>query len=203
MAPGPAAGGPGRLGLAGAVLCGGHSRRMGTDKALLEVGGRAMARRVADALQAAGVETVVAIGGQTGALERLGFAVVPDRWPGEGPLGGVITALAWARTGPAPELVAVLACDLVAPDPRAVLAVVDAARASGADVAVPVIEGRPQWVHAVWRTRIGTMLADVFAAGERSLVGATAGLRIERVGGLEAAFLADADEPVDLPPEPV
>ena len=44
---------------AGAVLCGGASRRMGTDKAFVEVGGVAMAERVAAALEAAGCAPVV------------------------------------------------------------------------------------------------------------------------------------------------
>ncbi|HJR26495.1 MAG TPA: NTP transferase domain-containing protein, partial [Acidimicrobiales bacterium] len=38
----------------GVVLCGGRSTRMGRDKALLELHGVPMARRVADALTAAG-----------------------------------------------------------------------------------------------------------------------------------------------------
>ena len=40
---------------AGAVLCGGQSRRMGTDKAVVEVDGVAMAERVAEAVGVGGV----------------------------------------------------------------------------------------------------------------------------------------------------
>ena len=51
-----------------------------------------MAVRVARALAAAGAEPVLAIGGDGDALERLGMAWQPDRFPGEGPLGGLLTA---------------------------------------------------------------------------------------------------------------
>ena len=47
----------------GAVLCGGASRRMGTDKALVEVDGVPMAERVAGALHAGGCAPVVFVGG--------------------------------------------------------------------------------------------------------------------------------------------
>ena len=90
----------------GAVLCGGASRRMGADKAMIRVDGVAMARRVADALLDAGCSPVIAVGGDAAELGRLGLVGVDDEFPGEGPLGGVLTALSLG----APAVV--LACDL-------------------------------------------------------------------------------------------
>ena len=49
-----------------------QSRRMGTDKAFVEVGGVAMAARVAAALDAAGCDPVVLVGGDGAALAPLG-----------------------------------------------------------------------------------------------------------------------------------
>src|SRR5688500_7809469 len=96
------------LRFSGAVLAGGRSIRMGRDKALLPVGGRALVTIAADALRDAGASEVLVIGGDAVALQDLGLTLVVDRWPGEGPLAGLATALAAAHD----EVVAVLACDL-------------------------------------------------------------------------------------------
>jgi molybdopterin-guanine dinucleotide biosynthesis protein A len=183
---------------AGAVLCGGASRRMGRDKALVEVDGRALALRVADALRRAGADPVTAVGGDLPALAALGLAGVPDEAPGEGPLTGVLTALRGAARG-AP-LVFVAACDLVTPEPAAVSATVAALDADPeADVAVPMAGGRRQWMHAAWRAGAAAPLAAAFEAGERAVHAAVAagGLRVVDVAVAPAA-VADADTPADL-----
>jgi molybdenum cofactor guanylyltransferase len=182
----------------GYVLCGGSSRRMGRDKALLPIEGVPLARRVADALDAAGAEAVEAVGGDGPALVARGLRHRPDRWPGEGPLGGIVTALG---SGAHPGVAVVLSCDLIAPRPEAIGHVVRALVASDADVAVPVVDGRPQWLHAAWDRRVAAIVGDLFAAGERSVAGAALALRVEEVTGLAPDALADADRPEDLPGE--
>ena len=80
---------------------------MGTDKALLVVDGRPLAVVAAEALRGAGATDVFAVGGDRAGLEAAGLRWVADRWPGEGPLGALVTALD-ASTA---DVVAVLACD--------------------------------------------------------------------------------------------
>jgi molybdenum cofactor guanylyltransferase len=168
---------------------------MGRDKALIEVGGLPLAGVVASALRAAGADPVLAVGGDGPALRRLGLDVVPDDHPGEGPLGGVLTAL---RHAPTP-VVAVLACDLPGARAAAVATVVAAlAGRAAAEVAVPVVDGRRALVHGAWRRSTASRLEAAFAAGERSLAGAVAALRVVEVPGLEPAWLADVDVPEDL-----
>lgn len=180
----------------GYVLCGGASRRMGRDKALVEVDGTAMARRVADALAAAGASRVVAVGGDAPELGRLGLSATPDRWPGEGPLGGLVTALQdGAGTGP---VAVVLSCDLIDPDPTAIARTVAERARLGCDAVVPVVDGRHQWLHGAWDRRAAGILADVFAAGERSVAGAALSLRIGTLGDVPAGAVHDADRPADL-----
>ena len=66
---------------------------MGTDKALLEVDGVALARRATDALNAAGATRVVAVGGDASSLTALGLDVLADEF-----LADLAAAVERART---------------------------------------------------------------------------------------------------------
>lgn len=184
----------------GAVLCGGSSRRMGRDKALVEVDGVPLARRVADALGAAGCSPVLAVGGDAPALGALGLEPVADRWPGEGPLGGLATALAATvdRAGEGAVLV-LCPCDLVTPSPGALAALV-AALDETVDVAHPVVDGRAQWLPAAWRVGAARAaeVAGLVDGGARRL-DAVAAVGAARAVVLPAGAVADADTPAKLP----
>jgi len=180
----------------GVVLAGGASRRMGRDKARLEIGGEAMARRAATALAAAGAAEVFCMGGDAGALSALGIDVRPDEHPGEGPLGAVVTAIHLA----AHDTVMVLACDVIEPAPRAIAATVTALEEDAdADAAIPTDGRRLQPLHAAYRRRCGPVLAGAFAEGERSIARVLSQLRLVTVTGVDPVALADADTPKDLP----
>jgi molybdenum cofactor guanylyltransferase len=83
-----------------AVLAGGRSRRMGTDKALVDFGGEPLIARPIAAARAAGLEPVVVA---KTALE-VGVPVWLDEYQTSHPLSGLLTAL---RRGP----VVAIACD--------------------------------------------------------------------------------------------
>lgn len=73
----------------GVILAGGDSKRMGHDKALVEIDGRRMIDLVADALNAAGLDVVVA-----GSLrDSVDLPVIADG-EGSGPVAGLVGALA-------------------------------------------------------------------------------------------------------------
>lgn len=169
---------------------------MGRDKALLEVDGVPMARRVAEALRRAGARSVQLQGGDPTQLGRLGFEVVADDVPGGGPFPAVVQAT--ERAG-AP-LVAVLACDLVRPSSAAVRQLVDALAADPAALAaVPLADGHEQWVHGTWRRTAAGPLRELLDGGCRSMRRAAAELPILRVSDVDPGAVHDADRPEDLP----
>lgn len=179
----------------GVVLCGGASRRMGRDKALIEIGGQAMASRVAEALWAAGATEVTAIGGDGPALTRLGLSVQADRAPGAGPLAATMQGLDWA--GEAVALV--VSCDLLAPSPVTMGRTVEHLVARPVHlVAVPTSRGRRQWTHAAWRVEALPALESVWQRGTRSLFAAATELGFVEVASLDPAALEDADTPGQL-----
>jgi molybdopterin-guanine dinucleotide biosynthesis protein A len=92
----------GRLGVV--ILTGGASRRMGTDKAAQDWGGRRAVDRVADLARAMGAARVVSAGDGDYGLER-----APDPAPLSGPVAGVLAGV--AALGDTVDRVLVLAVD--------------------------------------------------------------------------------------------
>lgn len=170
---------------------------MGRDKAFIELDGLPLVSRCCRALVEAGAREVIVVGGDRSRLEALGLVVVDDRYPDEGPVGGVVTGL---ETGHGSDLVVVLACDLAAPSPTAVEMTVGALVARpGAGVSRPLHQGVPQWLHGCWR--ISTALEPVrarFERGIRSFRGATSGLEVVDVDGVMSRHLVDLDTAHDL-----
>ena len=165
---------------------------MGRDKALVVVDGIAMAARVQAALLAGGCSPVIAVGGDQTALVALGFEVVPDEFPGEGPLGGIITALAAHHTA---QAVMVAACDHPHLSVGTVQALVQGLGA--ADVAVACGD-RLQPVCAVWKPRTAATLRHLFATGERRLLSVLSVLQVVEVR-VDPQDLANVNTPSDLP----
>ena len=131
--------------IVGAVLAGGHSRRMGRDKALLPFRGRTLIQRATGVLREALGEVFVVAHRAVG-YEFLGLPEYSDLWPGRGPLGGVHTALNHSSGRP----VFVLACDLPFVVPELVRHLVERASrdlaepSARARVWIPRVEGLRQ-----------------------------------------------------------
>jgi molybdopterin-guanine dinucleotide biosynthesis protein A len=146
--------------VAGILLTGGASRRMGRDKAALVHDGITLAVRLGDLL-AAVCSPVVEVG-----PGHSGLPTVADEHPGEGPLAACVAGWhalnAAGHHGPA----AVLAVDLPAMTAPA-LAVVVGHLDPG--TVVPVVDGRPQPLAARWSGAALTEADRLVASGQRSM----------------------------------
>jgi len=82
----------------GLILAGGLARRMGGgDKALIEIGGRAILDRVLDTMTPQCDGLILNANGDPSRFARFGLPVVPDDIPDfAGPLAGILAGLDWA-----------------------------------------------------------------------------------------------------------
>ncbi|MCY4108784.1 MAG: molybdenum cofactor guanylyltransferase [Chloroflexi bacterium] len=149
--------------LTGAILAGGRSTRMGRDKAELMLtlpsGERlTMLQLVNRTLESVCDETLV-VGGP--ARAGVNARRIPDRFPGAGPLAGILSALLAASS----EHVFVVACDMPFVDSQAIKGL--AALMDDHDAVVPRIQGRFETLHAIYKTDCAAAIREVLDAGDR------------------------------------
>jgi molybdenum cofactor guanylyltransferase len=162
-------------GLAGVVLCGGRSGRMGVDKALVDAGGEPLVARAARTL-AEVAEPVFLAPGRPGRLgPDLGYEEVEDELPDAGPLGGLVAAMA---ASPHP-LVAALAVDMPFASP-AVFRLLRRVHA-GEDAVVPIAALGPEPLHAVYAVRCLASLRGALAGGRFGVRSALRSLLVREV----------------------
>jgi molybdopterin-guanine dinucleotide biosynthesis protein A len=181
--------------VAGLLLTGGSSRRMGHDKATLVIDGQPSARRLG-ALLAGVVDPALEVG-----PHRSGLGTIAEKHPGEGPLAALVAGWS-ALSGAGHEgSVVVLACDL----PLVTSAFIRwLAQYPGERSIVPLVEGRLQPLCARWSALDLRRSVERAAHGARSfrelldeMAPVTVGPR-DWAGVALPTALADADTPDDL-----
>jgi molybdopterin-guanine dinucleotide biosynthesis protein A len=146
---------------------------MGRDKAFLPYRGGLLVALAAQAVRLAAGSAVLV--GDPKVYGRLGFPAIPDRYPGEGPLGGILTALGHTTA----EWNVVAACDMPNITAEFLTALLQAAERSGADALVPAgPSGRPEPLCAAYHLRARPGLAAAFASGQRAVRAALQTLRV-------------------------
>ncbi len=133
--------------MTGAVLAGGQSRRMGANKAFIEVDGTAIIERVLGVLSEV-FDRKLIIADEVNLFKGLGAEAIPDFYKGAGSLGGIYTALLNSSS----EQAFVTACDMPDINAGAVQRLISTP-AEGALVVVPFIGGRLHPMHAMYDKR--------------------------------------------------
>ena len=159
---------------AGFVLVGGQSRRMGRDKALLELEGQPMLLRVAELLRPYAED--VTLLGSPARYARFGLPVLEDQYPGLGPLGALCTGLRNSSC----DWNLFVACDLPFLSPRIIELLLQRARDTTAQAVVPKVGDRWQPLCAAYHRSCLPSIEVLIQRGEDlAVAGLLASLRVE------------------------
>ena len=188
--------------IAGVVLAGGRSSRLGSEKAMARIGATPLVAHAADVLaNGCGVVAINAppSGGAAGWARRMGLPLTPDR-PGDprGPLSGVLAAMDWAAAQGL-ELVAVAPCDCPRL-PRDLVARLTGGLTDDAGAAVARTGEGLEPACAVWRVA-GRDRVEVALAGgghHPPLHEVLSAVNAREVAFEDAAAFADADTLAEL-----
>jgi molybdopterin-guanine dinucleotide biosynthesis protein A len=165
--------------LGAVVLAGGRSRRMGSDKAVVEFCGARMIDRVAGILGSV-AEPVVVVARRASDVGEVGGVVVEDEQPYAGPLPALVAGL--RSTGR--ERNVVVACDMPFLN-TTLLSRLGELLDDSIDTVVPITSEGAQPLHAAYGDCAIEPLLSIIASGERSLKGALERLRVRWVADVE------------------
>ncbi len=165
---------------------------MGREKALLPYRGGVLADYVAQAVKlAAGTAALV---GNPKRYGGVGYPVLPDIYPGEGPLGAILTVLQHG----AADWNLIVACDMPEISGAFLKGLMDAAEREDADALIPAgPSGQLEPLCAVYHRRARQALYDAFSAGTRKVTDAFAGIRIAVFPCPELTPLQNVNTPED------
>jgi len=175
---------------------------MGRDKALLPYRGRTLAQTVAQTVaqavaEAVGTAGTVSLVGRPQRDGHLGYGVVPDIYPGEGPLGGILTALQHSTA----DWNLIVACDMPELSVAFLGQLLDAAEQRECDALVPTgPSGRLEPLCAVDHRNSRQGLYSAFARGVRKIALALEEVRTIPWPVSELACFQNVNTPEDWAP---
>ncbi len=148
-----------------AILAGGQSKRMGQDKAFLEVGGRPVIERVLARVRPL-TDDLFFSANRGDKYEAFGLPVIPDVYPDKAALGGIYSAIHAARH----DRVLIVACDMPFLNPDLLRYLIDLAPT--ADVVAPVVNPpQPETLHAIYSKRCLAAIEPRLLANKLRVIG--------------------------------
>ena len=148
------------------VMAGGKSKRMGTDKSMLSIKGQSIIETICNQLGDTFDEILISAN-QIDKFAFLGYKVIPDKVPEQGPLMGIASALEVSTK----ESNFVVACDIPKINLNYVNRMLNEAIESHADIVMP-ISGKNKYepLFAVYRKRIVEAIHKTLSAGKRKII---------------------------------
>ncbi len=158
-----------------AVLAGGASRRMGANKSLVELEGKPLVQHVLEHVRPLNAP-ILLVTNQFDLYRRFQVSMVADVLPGKGSLGGIYSALTHSTSA----FTLCVACDM--PFLNANLLTYLLSLRTGFDAVVPMLDGQPQGLHAVYHRRCAKPIRELIDRNELRISGIFDHLRVRLVG---------------------
>jgi molybdopterin-guanine dinucleotide biosynthesis protein A len=180
--------------LQGLVLAGGQSRRMGADKASLEIAGTSLLARAVAMLGQLVDEVYVSVAAaQSADPLRSEFTVIPDQFADIGPAAGLLSA---HRHAPESAWL-VIACDMPLLDTESLLQLVESRRPEmAATVWAAADSSGPEPLCAIYEPgTLAAFLEQVTAGGNPSPRDWLAGAQVHMLAAPGADVLSSANTP--------
>ncbi len=132
-----------------AIIAGGKSSRMGTDKSFVTLAGKPLMAHVIARIATLDPAHMLIVTNKPDAYAQFGLPMVGDVLPDKGSLGGIYTALSASRT----DYTLTVSCDtpFVSPGLLRLLLALIAAPDGPFDVIVPRADGYPEGLQAIYR----------------------------------------------------
>ena len=156
------------LDITAVVLAGGMSRRLGRNKAVELFDGETLIRRAIGRMRQVARNIMVVANDESRVAELdlpNDVAAVLDEYPGKGPLAGIYTGLNASST----EWAVFCACDMPFLSPRIYRALLS--NRDRYDAVVPIVDGRPEPVHAAYSHACLGPIGDKLVANDLKIAG--------------------------------
>lgn len=136
-----------------AILAGGKSSRMGTEKGLIEIDGLRMIEKVINAVKPIAHEIIIIANNNN--YDYLGYKVYSDLIKESGPIAGIYTALNYSET----EKNLIISCDIPFINTQLLSYILE--NSGGCEIAVPVHEGRTEPLCAIYTKASAAKFKDL------------------------------------------
>lgn len=159
--------------VAGVVLAGGLSRRMGGgDKGLREIAGKPLILHVIERLSRQAAPLAINANGDPARFAAFGLPVIADASADfAGPLAGVLAGMRWAReAAPQCRFIVTAACDTPLFPQDLVLRFLEAAGGSYPAIVLAASAGQVHPVFGLWPVALAGDLAAALASGTRKVL---------------------------------
>ena len=142
-----------------AIMAGGKSSRMGTDKAFVEISGKPIIEHLLERVSQLGQDETILTSNTPEKYAHLDMPIYSDIFPGKGSLGGIYSAIQHSKS----EYTLVVACDMPFVQPQLLhymIGLIDDDEAF--DVIVPRVDNFPQGLLAIYNKKcLEYILADI------------------------------------------